>query len=101
LQVTNKTGKLAEALELSEPDAEPDWVTKYFKGGEEITDAVHSNGSNFKLGAGKTKLFRIRIEAPGSLETTCVIPAISSMSLDGDFATVRVNKPNLLCPAPI
>jgi hypothetical protein len=70
----------------------PAYITRWFKGRRNITQAVGQGGFAFVLRQDAVKRFRVRIKAPVGADPICLIPSVDVQPDDvGSGATFFIN----------
>jgi hypothetical protein len=70
----------------------PDYITRWFKGKRNITQAVSQGGFAFVLRQDAVRRFRVRIKAPVGADPICLIPSVDVQPDDvGSGATFFIN----------
>jgi hypothetical protein len=90
-----------ENVELQEHNAVIGYKTKYFKGGENITEAVTSDGFEFVAKPDKAKRFRVTAKrTAGGSDQDCLFPRLNEAELI-QFVDIGFNVNPGLCASPV
>jgi hypothetical protein len=83
--------KLPEVLLSDSTIYSPGWVSKWFRGKDNITADVQGGGYEFGLRAGKSKFFRSRLKPTTTASPLCAEAAAAPPETSTDFALVVIN----------